>query len=287
MGRRYTNNARELRAFARRNAGIALAAVRNRHISMFLNSQPIGRWTWINKYARLRAFFAYWLSRHEITRLPMPRPRRAGQCTFSPYIFSYSELRALLNRAPEIQNRKLSVVGPETFRMLVVLLYATGMWVEEALSLRWRDVDLTNAVVTLRSKIGKPREIPIGSDLSERLKNYLVSSREQDFVLATKHGGPISTHRAARHFRRTRCLAGISRAEDVARQPGLRDLRHTFAVHRICQWYGQRANLELMLPRLSTYMGLHAANSTERYLSLSPKHFQRHVNKLSKGLPVF
>ena len=288
MGYKYVNNAKELRAFARMHPGVSLATLRKRHVLTFLNSRPVGRWTWAGKYARLRAFFRYWLSRHEVTRSPMPRAGRAGQRTFSPYIFSCSEIQALLKRAPEIQNRKFSAIRPEAFRMLVILLYATGMWVDEALSLRWPDVDLANSLVTLRSRVGAARQIPIGADLTELLKQYLylTSSGTQDWLFATKQGGRILPHRAAKHFRRTRCLAGITRADGATRQPGLRDLRHTFAVHRICEWYQQKANLELMLPRLATYMGFRAFDSTNRYLPLTPKHFQRQVRDLSNGLAV-
>jgi len=284
MGHRYVNNTKELRAFARMNAGISLATVRKRHVLTFLNSRPTGRWTWAGKHARLRAFFVYWISRREIARSPMPRARRVGQRTFSPYVFSCAEIQALLRKAPEIQSRKFSAIRVEAFRMLVILLYATGIWVDEALSLRWRDVDLTNSFVTLRSRLGASRQIPIGSDLTGLLKQYLAWSAEKDLLFLTTQGRRISSHRAARHFRRTRCLAGISRADGATRQPGLRDFRHTFAVHRICEWYRQKTNLELMLPRLAAYMGFRSFDSTSRYLPLAPKHFQRQVRALSKGL---
>jgi len=284
MGRRYVNNAKELRAFARMNADLPLTEVTRNHLSIFLNCRPLGRWTWAARYARLKAFFAYWMSRQEINRLPMPRSRRTGQRTFSPYIFSLSEVQTLLKKAPQIQNRRFSAVRPETFRTLVILLYATGMWVDEALSLRSCDLDFNNSVVTLSARMGPARQIPIGSDLAELLKQYISRLPKQDLLFTTKQGLRISTHRAAIHFRRARRLAGISRTDSPTRQPGLRDLRHTFAVNRISDWYQNKANVELMLPRLATYMGLKIFSFTDRYLPLAPEHFQQQVRELSKGI---
>jgi integrase/recombinase XerD len=284
MGRRYVNNAKELRAFTRLNADLPLVSVTSRHVLTFLNYRPLGRFTWQGRYTRLKAFFAYWLSRQQISRLPMPRPRRTGPRIFAPYIFPRSEIQALLEKAPEIQNRLLSGVRPETFRTLVILLYATGIWVSEALSLRLRDLDLENSVVTLSSRVGPPRQIPIGSDLTAILKQYLVASQSRDLLFTTKHNSRISTHRAALHFRRVRKLVGIKRTDGATRQPGLRDLRHTFAVHRVSDWYQNQANIELMLPRLAAYMGLRNFHFTERYLPLTPRHFRRQVRELSKGM---
>jgi hypothetical protein len=111
-----------------------------------------------------------------------------------------------------------------------------------------------------------------------------VASQNRDLLFTTKHNSRISTHRAALHFRRVRKLVGIKRTDGAAWQPGLRDLRHTFAVHRISDWYQNQANIELMLPRLAAYMGLRDFHFTERYLPLTPRHFRRQVRELSKGM---
>ena len=167
--------------------------------------------------------------------------------------------------------------------MLVVLLYATGMWVGEALSLSLSDLDLENSMIAL-SRMGATRRIPIGSDLTRLLKRYIAASQTRDFLIATKQGGRVSAHRAAIHFRRVRRLVGIRRTGGGSLQPGLRDLRHSFAVHRISDWHRRKANLELMLPRLAAYMGLQDSTSADRYLPLTPTHFRQQLDDLSKGI---
>jgi integrase/recombinase XerD len=83
-------------------------------------------------------------------------------------------------------------------------------------------------------------------------------------------------------FSRIRKAAGISRKDGVTRQPGYRDLRHTFAVNRIVQWHKDKQNLDLMLSWLAAYMGMRNLALTDRYLSLSPAHFKQQVRRLAR-----
>jgi len=281
MGRRYENNSKELYMFVRSSPRLALAEVRAVHVSRFLNQGRLLRQTWIGRYSRLRAFFRYWMAKHEISRLPMPRPRRPTKRIFSPYIFSRSDIRKMLNSA-KILNQKLTTVHPETFRVLIILLYGTGIGSGEAVALRVKDINLGNAVLTLSARIGPPRTIPIGSDLVELLKRYVQKSkRPDDYLFGTKDGRRLRTHRLNVTFRRIRRISGIKRTDGSVFQPMLRDLRHTFAVHRIAEWYKHGVDVELMLPKLASYMGLWTSPLVNRYLMLAPGHFKHQVTKLS------
>src|ERR1700733_1984785 len=79
-----------------------------------------------NKYCVLRQFFCYWKARNEIYSLPLPPPRRFPVQTFVPYVFSRTELRRLLVAAGITQRDLNSVIGPRTFRTLLLFLYTTG-----------------------------------------------------------------------------------------------------------------------------------------------------------------
>jgi integrase len=50
----------------------------------------------------------------------------------------------------------------------------------------------------------------------------------------------------------------------------LHDLRHSGAVHRLIAWYRSGADLQLLLPQLSTYLGHIDLAATQRYLTLTP-----------------
>jgi integrase/recombinase XerD len=280
MGFRYENNSKELRAFVRMFPDIPLSQIKVSHVDRFFDRPSTGRGTWIARYVRMKAFFSYWKGRQEMSRIPMPRPRRQGNRPFSPYIFTTAQFNALLKVSSSLDHQ-LTAVTSETFRVFLVTLYATGMWLGEALSLSKRDVDLDSAVIHLKSRFASDRKIPIGHDLNELLKKHLAKSHVGDYVFSTKTGGRILTHRAKVLFRRSIKRAGINREDGSARQPGLRDLRHTFAVNRITDWERNRRDLDLMLPRLAVYMGLRTFSVTERYLPLAPTHFREETRMLS------
>jgi integrase/recombinase XerD len=280
MGRKYDNCGKELRAFARLYPALQLSHLRTRHVAHYLNYRPLCRESWIGRYKRLRTFFSYWISRRQLVSLPMPAPRRPGHRDFSPYIFTPLQMRNLLARAPEIQLRKLSEITPETFRTLIVFLYATGCWISEALALQWSDIDFDKATIAINARVGASRDITIGTDLTRMLLRHRELS-DTDFVFATIRGRRMSYQRATIHFRRVRRLVGIRRMDSVRHEPGFSDLRHTFAVERIVGWYRKGADIELMLPRLAHYMGLFTCTITQRYLPLAPEHFRTQLDKLS------
>jgi site-specific recombinase XerD len=46
-------------------------------------------------------------------------------------------------------------------------------------------------------------------------------------------------------------------------------MRHTFAVHRIAQWYAEGADVQSRLPALATYMGHSSIESTQYYATVT------------------
>jgi integrase len=56
--------------------------------------------------------------------------------------------------------------------------------------------------------------------------------------------------------------------------PRLHDFRHSFAVHRLFQWYQTEADINAKLPFLSTYMGHVDITSTQVYLQAANELLQ-------------
>jgi integrase/recombinase XerD len=282
MGRRYVNNAKELEMFARRHPRVSLSNITVSDTAKYLNEGKLQRQSWIGRYSRLRAFFKYWYAKREIGAVPMPPPRRGRKRFFSPYIFTRHDMKRIL-RAASVQQHRYGVIDPQTNRVLLMLLYATGIGSGEALALKFKDVDVENARLTLTARIGLPRTIPIGSDLQKILKGFIKpSSSPADYLFSSKTGRLLLRHRVAVVFRRILRVANVRREDGSLYQPMLRDLRHTFAVHRIGEWYRQGVNVEVMLPKLAVYMGLFTLPLIERYLALVPAHFRPEVKRLSR-----
>ena len=71
----------------------------------------------------------------------------------------------------------------------------------------------------------------------------------------------------------TRCGAspGSTAQQAAGQSPRLHDLRHSFAVHRLTSWYRQGADVQRLLPVLSTYLGHADLEGTKVYLSMTPE----------------
>ena len=164
----------------------------------------------------------------------------------------------------------------------MLLLYATGLRVHEAISLNRADVDLAACVLTVRhTKFYKSRLVPFGAQLRDVLVRYAASrptatgaAAEPAPFFTTRSGARVTQHALEDRFRRICELAGVRRSDGARYQPRLHDLRHTFAVHRLTSWYRQGADVQRLLPQLSVYLGHVYLSSTQVYLSMTPELLQ-------------
>ena len=76
-------------------------------------------------------------------------------------------------------------------------------------------------------------------------------------------------------FQRLREHAGVRRSDGARYQPRLHDLRHTFAVHRLTEWYRQGADVQRLLHHLSVYLGHAHLAATQVYLTMTPELLQQ------------
>ncbi|MGD0229762.1 MAG: tyrosine-type recombinase/integrase [Syntrophorhabdales bacterium] len=182
----------------------------------------------------------------------------------TPHIYTVEELRRLLERTDTLETLK-SPLQAATFKTLLLVLYGTGLRISEALSLTisLTDVNLDDSLIIVRdSKFFKIRLVPTDPRLTEHLHSYLERRRRLPLPLggdsaffATRTGHHLSYDRAKEVFSLLRNLAGIARTDGARRAPRIHDLRHTAAVHRLEAWYRQDADVQRLLPRLSTYPG--------------------------------
>lgn len=229
-----------------------------------------------------RAGVARQLARFMVDRdlpayVPPPMKMEIARLDFTPHIFTWEEIHALLacvDRLPVTQRSpQRHLVMPELFRVL----YGCGLRISEALKLTVTDVDLGQGVLLLReAKFRKDRLVPVSAGLAERLRCYATAiDRARDLgqaFFSNRNGGHYTKWGVYGIFRRLLREAGISHG-GRGRGPRLHDLRHTFAVHRLEDWYRQGADLTAKLPVLSAYMGHQSLAGTQRYLRLTPALF--------------
>ena len=284
-GYRFERSRCTLRAFSKALPQVEMTRVTGEHILGFLNRQQASTITWRLRYWTLFRFFEYWSYRGVEVQFTMPPPKPVVRQTFTPHVFTTSELRSLLTAVSKSANSHRRM-DEQTLRTVILFLYATGASVGEVASIQRSDVDIDGGFVSIRStRPNRARRIPIGDDLRGILHRFMELRQnahpENPYLFVTKTGLQISTHRFGRHFRRLRNLAGIRRGDGSRYQPRVDDLRYSFAIHRIAKWIEEGADLNRMLPALAAYMGQMGLGSTERYLFMTPERFRRDLDKLS------
>lgn len=280
LGERCQTNEAILRSFCRCvGPQTPVALVGADAVAAFLAGAGPVTSAWHIKYHALKGFFRFAVSRGHLSEAPLPvvLPKRAPH--FVPYIYSRDDLRRLLDAILSYRRYYRTRIGPETFRAILLLLYGSGLRAREALNLTVADVDLADALLTVRdTKFFKSRLVPIGRDLTGVLTEYArwrteiypsfgVESR---FFLG-KRGAPIHLDTLEHAFQRLREHAQVCRSSDARYQPGLHDLRHTFAVHRLTEWYRQGADVQRLLHHLSVYLGHAHLAATQVYLTMTPE----------------
>ena len=89
--------------------------------------------------------------------------------------------------------------------------------------------------------------------------------------LANRDGARVRKHNVDHAFAMLLETVGIGRKNDGRRAPCLHSLRHTAAVHRLTSWYREGADVQRLLPVLSTYLGHASLDGTSVYLSMTPE----------------
>ncbi len=208
--------------------------------------------------------------KHNAWKIWPERPR------FTPHIFTTDEVKRLLRAAVKLQPYRDHLHRPQTFFNFLLLLYAAGLRISEAYTLRVGDVDWSEGTLLIReSKFFKTRLVPIRSDLLESLRRYQAlldlpkgpSSFGLPFFQQGRRRG-YSLEGLRKVGIRLLRSAGLKPAAPRV-GPRLHDLRHTFAVHCIERWYADGRDVQNLLPRLATYMGHADFSSTQYYVTIT------------------
>lgn len=196
--------------------------------------------------------------------IPFRTPRR------TPHLYSPAEVLALMRSASKLPQPILAAC----YATLIGLLAVTGMRVSEALNLDDRDIDAIRGVIVVRgAKFNKTREVPLDTTSMAALLAFLrrrdrlrVHRRSSSLFVSTT-GARIRYSNFGNTFRRLLHTVGIRRQPS----PRIHDLRHTFAVNTLCDWYRSDVDVDARMPLLSAYLGHVSPNTTYWYLRATPQ----------------
>lgn len=209
------------------------------------------------KLSALRTFYRYMMMVGRVGKSPMARVPNPKKRKVLPVFVREQEMERLLELMsegktfPEVRNR-----------LIVLMLYMTGMRRAELLGLTDADVMLDEGTIKVTGKRDKQRLIPIGGELAGQVRDY-QQLREQTFGAGT-HGGrlllddkgaPLSVSKLETIVRDTLALV----TNQQKRSPHV--LRHTFAT--------QMLNHGADLQSIQKLLGHESLETTQIYTHLS------------------
>lgn len=223
--------------------------------------------------------FAQWLSSIDPAHEVPPRgllPGRSGRPR--PYIYSEAEIASIVAAAKALP----SIYGLRglTCSTLFGLIAVTGLRISEGLALDRGDIDVENAVLRVRrGKLGKERLIPLDPTVVAQLVAYaaerdrLLGSTPDAFFITCK-GRRLTDCSARYNFAHACQKIGLRTHQYYCRHgrgPRVHDLRHTFAVRTMINWYRTGRDPAREMIRLTTYLGHTDPDNTFWYLEAVPE----------------
>ncbi|MCP4996749.1 MAG: tyrosine-type recombinase/integrase [Gammaproteobacteria bacterium] len=202
----------------------------------------------------------------------------------TPYIYTDNEVMRLIEAALQLP----SSVGlrRHTYATLFGLITVSGMRISELLHLDRDDVDLTQAILTVRcGKFGKARWIPLHSSTQQALQQYVIQrdrlcpNPQVPSFFVSERGVRLTGHIVRYTFVKLSRQIGLRGPTDT-HGPRLHDFRHRFAVNTLLEWYRSGTDVNRHLLELATYLGHVHVTDTYWYLSATPELLQLAVKRL-------
>jgi integrase/recombinase XerD len=197
-----------------------------------------------------------------------------------PHIYSPEQVALLLETARGYSDFRAKL-RPNALHAMFILAYCAGLRLGEIVRLQLKDLDLREGSIEVRdTKFFKSRRLPISPSALAVLGDYLNARRESGASLDPEarvfvhEKGSYSRVTAGKLVRNVIQRAGLNTAKGRG-GPRFHDLRHTFVVHRMIEWYRQGINPQSRLPYLATYLGHRDIHSTLVYLTITQDLLQQ------------
>lgn len=154
-------------------------------------------------------------------------------------------------------------------KLLLELLYGSGLRVSEACALTLEDIDASQQMLMIRGKGGKVRWVPYGRSVEAALQAYLPlrtaspNKRESNYLLLSQKGGALTRVQAFMIVREAAHLTGLGRPISP------HALRHSYATHLLL------AGMDIAY--LQRLLGHASLTTTQHYLQILPEELSQVV----------
>lgn len=232
---------------------------RFREYLRYLYSNYSNKSTISRKISSIRAFYNYLVlkgltKKNFFREVKVPKRKRD-----LPNFLTTEEVEALINVS-------VSDIYGDRDRLVLELLYGTGVRVSELINIRLRDINMDDRSIRIMGKGNKERIVLYGRYADEALGIYLDNSyrvlnkKGSEFLLLNKNGDRISD----RYIRKI--IEKLARECDISKGVSPHTLRHTFATDML--------NNGADLISVKDLMGHNSINTTSIYTHITDDHIR-------------
>ena len=214
------------------------------------------------KICSTRSFFKFLRQQQYISQNPAEAIESPKIARSLPKTMTVDEVSRLLNATKN-----------ERDRLIVTLLYSTGVRVSELCNINVGDVDVDQDLVhVVRGKGGKDRKIPLPPQVRLILQSYIKStnSLKSDTPLFRNRSGGRLTARSIQ-----RIIQKAKHTADISKKVTPHALRHAFATH-LC-------DNDVSIRVIQELLGHSSLATTQLYTHVSLEHLRRTFNE---GHPI-
>lgn len=193
-------------------------------------------------------FFYIEVLKKEFANIPLPKKERK-----LPEVLSKDEVIKLIDSTDTIKSR-----------LIISLLYSTGIRVSELVNLKVQDLDLKEKTGWVRKGKGsKDRLFVISGNLTEELKEYLETRGKENKFLFSKEK-PLTTRNIQK------IVQGTKNRAEISKRITPHTLRHSFATHLLEQGVDIRI--------IQTMLGHSSLSTTQVYTHVSSEQIKKVKN---------
>ncbi len=197
----------------------------NDYIAYLKQEKSISNSSINRKLSALKSFYNYLHLKDKINYNPLKDIKTLKKDANLPHFLSEDEVKKILeavNRDDEIGIRN---------NLIIELLYATGIRVNELVSIKLEDINFYDRLIKINGKGNKQRIVPYGSYCKKALDKYLndaypiLNKKNTKYLILNKNGDALSTRYIREILNNLVLEAGINKHIS----PHV--LRHSIATH--------------------------------------------------------
>ena len=228
----------------------------------YLDDLKLSKATISRILSSLRSFYGYLMIQKKVLVNPFKMIRNPKKDKKLPKYLSYQEFMELLDKLK--QDDDLSIRN----RLILELLYATGLRVSELVNIKLNDIDIKNKTIKVMGKGSKERIVYFGDYAKEVLGDYLSNNRndllngkQSDYLFINKNGDELTV--SGIEYVINQIIKGTSLKYKIS--PHV--LRHTFATHLLEEGADIRS--------VQTLLGHSSLSTTQIYTHVSNEYLRK------------